>query len=178
MPASIWNPSILSYTTRGNHTLHNSTLLIWELTSKHWEYKFYFCSPRRHYNVLHRHDGRPRSVRGQINPMYREPRIPVRRERTNFPTRCIGSRESQSGERERIFPLQASVDVSLNVRYTSPGQACGFLQPDVGVDDEEKTATFQQTAAREEFARPSNERQQQRMTEWTTKESRQFDPGG
>ena len=77
-----------------------------------------------------------------------------------------------------MFPLQASVDVSLNVRYTNPGQECGFLEPDVGVDDEEKIATSQQTAAREEFARPLNEWQQQRMTEWITKQSKQFDPGG
>ena len=40
-----------------------------------------------------------------------------------------------------MFPLQASVDVSLNVRYTNPGQECGFLEPEVGVDDEEKIAT-------------------------------------
>ena len=70
------------------------------------------------------------------------------------------------------------MDVSLNVRYTSPGQECDCLEPSVGVDDEENTATFQQTAAREVFARPSNERQQQRTTELTNKESRQFDPGG
>ena len=71
------------------------------------------------------------------------------------------------------------MDVSLNVRYTSLEQeGAGFLEPNVGVDDEEKTATFQQTAVREQLTRLSNERQQQRMTEWTTKESKQFDPGG
>ena len=71
------------------------------------------------------------------------------------------------------------MDVSLNVRYTSLEQeGAGFLEPNVGVDDEEKTATFQQTAVREQLTRSSTERQQQRMTEWTTKESKQFDPGG
>ena len=64
------------------------------------------------------------------------------------------------------------MDVSSNVRYTSPGQECGFLEPDVRVDDEEKITTSQQTAAREEIARRLNERQQQRRTaELITKQS-------
>ena len=63
---------------------------------------------------------------------------------------------------------------------TSPGQECILLQSDVEVDDKDKTTTCtsEQAAAREKFARPSKKRQQQRMTAWTTEQSRQFDPGG
>ena len=56
-----------------------------------------------------------------------------------------------------MFPLQASVDVFLNVSCTSTEQECMLLQPDVEVDDKKKT-TSQQTAAREEFARSAQER--------------------
>ena len=37
-----------------------------------------------------------------------------------------------------MFPLQASVDVFLNVRCTSTEQECMLLQPDVEVDDKKK----------------------------------------
>ena len=73
--------------------------------------------------------------------------------------------ETQSTEREGMFPLQDSADVFLH-GYTSLDQEGTVisLQLDVGVDDEEKTTTLQQAAAREKFARPSKKRQQQRMT--------------
>ena len=86
--------------------------------------------------------------------------------------------ESQSTEREGIFPLHASADGIWNDNYTSPEQKCILLQPDVGVDDEEKKSTSEQAAAREGFARPPKKRQQQRMKTWTTDQSEQFDPGG
>ena len=62
---------------------------------------------------------------------------------------------------------------------SSPEQECIHFQPDVGVDgnDEVTTGTSQQAAAREEFARPTKKRQQQRMTAWTTEQSKQFDRG-
>ena len=49
----------------------------------------------------------------------------------------VSRAETQSTER-RGFPLQASVEIVLHVIYTSPEQECILLQPDVGVDDEEK----------------------------------------
>ena len=64
-----------------------------------------------------------------------------------------------------MFRLQASVDICLHVSCTSPEQVCVFVKRHVGVDNEENTTTFQQTAAREEFARTSKERRQQRMAE-------------
>ena len=45
-----------------------------------------------------------------------------------------------------------------------------------GVGDNDK-ATSQQAAAREEFARPTNKRQQQWMTVWATEQNKQFDRG-
>ena len=60
------------------------------------------------------------------------------------------------------------MDDFKHVNYTSPEQECILLQPDVGVDDEDKTTTrtSEQAAAREEIARPSKKRQQQRVTAW------------
>ena len=89
----------------------------------------------------------------------------------------VSRAESQLTEREGIFTLQASVGGFLRVSCTSPEQECILLQPDVGMDDEGKIIS-EQTAAREEFARPSNKREQQRMTAWTTEQSKQLDPGG
>ena len=86
--------------------------------------------------------------------------------------------ESRSTKREGGFSVQASVDVFLRVNCTSTEQECILLQPNVGVDDEEKISTSEQAAAREEFARPPKKRQQQRMTARTTEQSKQFDPGG
>ena len=65
---------------------------------------------------------------------------------------------AQSTERKYFFPLQASVD---------------------GVDDNDEATTgpSQQAVAREEIARPTKKRQQQRMTAWTTEQSKQFDRG-
>ena len=70
------------------------------------------------------------------------------------------------------------MDAFLRFKCTSPEQECILFQPDVGVDDEKgQPATSQLAAAREEFARPTKKRQQQRMTTWTIKQSKQFDPG-
>ena len=51
-------------------------------------------------------------------------------------------------------------------------------QPDVGVDDEkETTATSQQANVREEFASPTEKRDQQGTTAWATEQNKQFDRG-
>ena len=70
-----------------------------------------------------------------------------------------GVSRAPSTEREDIFPLQASVN---------------------GVDDNDEatTGTSQQATAREEFARPTTKRQQQRTTAWTANQSKEIDPGG
>ena len=87
--------------------------------------------------------------------------------------------ESQSMEREIMFPLQASLDSFLRVSTNLDKEGTIILlQPDVGVDGEEKTTTLAQAAAREEFAKPSKKRQQQRMTAWTTEQSKQLNPRG
>ena len=84
----------------------------------------------------------------------------------------VSRAETQSTEREEIVPLQAIVDGVLRFNCTSPDQEdiIILLQPNVGVDDKDKTTTCtsEQAAAREEFARPSKKRQQQRMAAWTT----------
>ena len=76
-------------------------------------------------------------------------------------------------------PFKTSTDDFLNPNFTSTEQDCVFLhQPDVGVDDEkETTATSQQAAVREEFASPTEKRQQQGTTAWTTEQNKQFDRG-
>ena len=88
------------------------------------------------------------------------------------------SRVETSTEEEGIFPLETSMDGFLHFNFTSPEQEYILLQPDVGVDDEkENTATTQQAAAREEFAKPTKKRQRQRTSDWTTNQSKQFDRG-
>ena len=57
-----------------------------------------------------------------------------------------------------MLPLQASVDGVLHVSCSRPELECILLQPDVGVDDKEKTSTPEQAAARKKFARPSKKR--------------------
>ena len=89
------------------------------------------------------------------------------------------SRIKSSMEEEGLLPLETSMDGVLHSNCTSPEQQCILLhQPDVGVDDEkETTATTQQAAVREEFARPTKKQQRHRMTAWTTEQSKQFDRG-
>ena len=72
-----------------------------------------------------------------------------------------------------MFPLQASLD-----GCTSSVQECTtiLLQEDVGVKRE--TTTLEQAAAREEFARPPNKRQQRSVTAWDTDQIKQFVLGG
>ena len=87
------------------------------------------------------------------------------------------SRAETLTETEESFPLQANVDGFLRFNCTSPKQECILFQPEVEVDDKDKAAS-QQAAAREEFARPTKKRHQQRTTAWTINQSKQFDPGG
>ena len=73
------------------------------------------------------------------------------------------------------------MDGFLHSNFTSPEQECILLhQPDVGVDDEKETtaATSQQAAVHEEFASPTEKRQQQGTTAWATEQNKQFDRGG
>ena len=74
------------------------------------------------------------------------------------------SRVETSATEEEVITLETSMDGFLHSNCTSPEQECFLLhQPDVGVDDEkETTASAQQTAIREEFARPTKKQQQQR----------------
>ena len=85
------------------------------------------------------------------------------------------SRAETSTDKEEIVPIQASVGGFLRLNRTSPEQECILFQPEVGVDNSETTT--QQAATREEFARPTKKRQQQGMTAWSTKQSKQFDRG-
>ena len=85
-----------------------------------------------------------------------------------------------SMEKERLFPLETSIDGFLRSNCTSTEQEYILLhQSDVGVDDEKETtaATSQQTAVREEFASSTEKRQQQGTTAWATEQNKQFDRG-
>ena len=80
-----------------------------------------------------------------------------------------GVSRAETSSTKRKVPLQASVDGFLRFNCTSPEQECILLQPDVGVDNKKDQPTIsQQAATREEFARSTKKRQQQRMTVWTT----------
>ena len=54
-----------------------------------------------------------------------------------------------------------------------------LYQPDVGVDDEKETtaAASQYAAVCEDFASPTEKRQQQETTAWATEQNKQFDRG-
>ena len=82
-------------------------------------------------------------------------------------------------EEEGLFPLETSMDSFLRSYCTSIEREYILLhQPDVGVDDEkETTATSQQAAVREEFASPTEKRDQQGTTAWATEQNKQFDRG-
>ena len=71
-------------------------------------------------------------------------------------------RTETSMEEEGLLPFETSIDGVLNLNFTSTEQECVLLyQPDVEVDDEkEATVTSQHAAAREEFASPTEKRQQ------------------
>ena len=86
----------------------------------------------------------------------------------------VSRAKNRSTEKEGNVPRKDSVDNVLRVSCTSPEQECVLLQPDVEVDDEEKISTSEQAAARKEFARLPKKRQQQRMTAWTTEQSKQL----
>ena len=91
----------------------------------------------------------------------------------------VSRAETQSTEREEVFPLQAGLDVFLRVSCTSLDQESTtmFFEADAGVDDvKTRTTTNVQAAAREEFARTSKKRQQREKA--STEQSKQFDPGG
>ena len=79
-------------------------------------------------------------------------------------------------DRKLFFPLQASLDdcASPESEWTNTF----LLKTHVGVDDVGTTSTTNaQAAAREEFARPSKNRQQQKVTAWGSEQTKQFDPG-
>ena len=69
------------------------------------------------------------------------------------------------------------MDGFLRVDYTNPEHECILFQPDVGVDDNDKTTSSKaQPGARKEFAGLPIVRQQPETA--STEQSKQFDPGG
>ena len=81
-----------------------------------------------------------------------------------------------STEEEGPFPPETSMDGFLHSNFTSPEQYCILLKSDIGIDDNNE-ATTQQTTVREEFASPTEKRQQQGMTAWAIEQNKQFDRG-
>ena len=78
---------------------------------------------------------------------------------------------------EDLFPFETSMDGFLHSNCTSTEQEyILLLQPDIGMDDNNET-TSQQAAVREEFASPTEKRQQQGTTAWATEQNKQFDRG-
>ena len=110
----------------------------------------------------------PSPRRAAVDTGSEEPRTPPR-------SPAIGTGSEESGASRA--PFKTSIDGFLNPNFTSTEQECVLLhQPDVGVDDEkETTATSQQAAVREEFASPTEKRQQQGTTAWGTEQNKQFD---
>ena len=85
--------------------------------------------------------------------------------------------ETQSTEREDFFSFRASVDSFLRFNCTSPEQKCILIQPEVGVDDNDKTIYSKaQARARKEFAGLLIDRQQRETA--STEQSKHFDHQG
>ena len=83
-----------------------------------------------------------------------------------------------STEEEGPFPPETSMDGFLHSNFTSLEQEEVLLKSDIGVDDNgEATATKVQAGVREEFAYPTEKRQQQGTTAWATEQNKQFDWG-
>ena len=105
--------------------------------------------------------------------------VDTRSEEPGTPPRspAIGTGSEESGALRT--PFQTSIDGFLNTNFTSTEEEYGLLhQRDVGVDDEKETvATSQQAAVSEEFASPTEKRQQQETTAWATEQNKQFDRG-
>ena len=156
VPALIRKRFTRSCTIQGGPILPRNTRLKWGSTLSDSGCKLSFRSLRRRRNVIHCRHGRPRSVRGQMNPEYRELKVSQRKRKGFFSS-------SQCGW-------------FLGVSCTSPEQEWILLQADVGTNVE-KTTDSEQAAAREEVERPSKQWRQQRMTAWTTEQRNQFDPG-
>ena len=112
----------------------------------------------------------PSPRRAAVDTGSEEPGTPPR-----SPTIGPGSEESGASR----APFKSSIDGFLNLNFMITEQECVLLhQPDVGVDDDkETTATSQQAAVREEFASPTEKRQQQGTTAWATEQNKQFDRG-
>ena len=83
-----------------------------------------------------------------------------------------------STEEEEPFPPETSMNGFLHSNFTSPEQECILLKSDIGVDgNDEAAASKVQAGFREEFATPTEKRQQQGATAWATEENKQFDRG-
>ena len=115
----------------------------------------------------------------QCDPSLRRAAVDTGSEEPGTPPRspAIGTGSEEPGAPRA--PFKASIDGFLNLNFTSTEKECVLLhQPDVGVDDDkETTATSQQAAVREEFASPTEKRQQQGTTAWATEQNKQFDRG-
>ena len=89
----------------------------------------------------------------------------------------VSRAKTQSTEREEMFPLQANVDGILRFNCTVPEQKCILSQPNVGVDDNDETASSNaQVSARKEFTGLPIGRQRRGTA--STEQSKQFDFGG
>ena len=68
----------------------------------------------------------------------------------------------------------------VGVHCTSPEQECSLLQPDVGVDTEDKitTCTSEQATAHEEFCDPIEEAAAAKDDSMGKDHTKQFDPRG
>ena len=86
------------------------------------------------------------------------------------------SRFETSTKEKGLFHLITSIDGFFNSNFTSKEEGYVLLQPDIGMNDNNETTT-QQATAREEFASPTKERQQQGMAVWSTGQNRHFDRG-
>ena len=88
-----------------------------------------------------------------------------------------GASRAETQTEEEPFHFGFSMDDFLRSNCRSTEQEYILLdQLDVGgYDEKEATATSQQAAVREEFASPTEKRQQQGATAWATEKNKQFD---
>ena len=101
-------------------------------------------------------------------------------EEPGTPPRSPGIGMGPEEPRASRAPFKTSIDGFSNPNFPSTEQECVLLhQPDVGVDDDKKqtTAISQEAAVREEFASPTEKREQQGTAAWATEQNKQFDRG-
>ena len=164
VPAPCQIPSSIEAWSLVDAHIHRTNLhLKGKWMSKACGWKLFFRNQRRH-SVIHRRDA-SWSIRGQRNP-----------ERRHGRPRSVQGRRNP----EHRDPLLKPVKMVFEFKLHKHGSGVCFASSSArrrGRQREKTTANSQHAVVREEFAIPTEKRQQQRTTAWATKQNKQFDWG-